>query len=240
MDVLAANFRIGALIDLCANTSQPLLRPNVVLEKQVDEDLAIVYSDQDKIRQIILNLLSNAAKFTRRVEQPRREALGVVEQQVDQLDEVGGLERQRALGSEQAQLERLLAGASAADIAVLEAIVASVETRRAVAVASTDGRVTPCNALLGEFARAACAGVLEAGGTPFDFACAAVADSSMRTTSIQLPSAIFCGQSNAITARRPVVAMPLTRLKNPYAVPRKSAGAVSATIVASSPCVIPR
>jgi dihydroxy-acid dehydratase len=27
-----------------------------------------------------------------------------------------------------------------------------------VGVASTDGRVTPCNALLGEFARAACAG----------------------------------------------------------------------------------
>jgi PAS domain S-box-containing protein len=64
MDVLAANFRIGALIDLCANTAQPLLKPNVVLEKQVDERLNIVHSDQDKIRQIILNLLSNAAKFT--------------------------------------------------------------------------------------------------------------------------------------------------------------------------------
>jgi signal transduction histidine kinase/DNA-binding response OmpR family regulator len=64
MDVLAANFRIGALIDLCANTAQPLLRPNVVLEKQVDENLTIVNSDQDKIRQITLNLLSNAAKFT--------------------------------------------------------------------------------------------------------------------------------------------------------------------------------
>jgi len=64
MDVLAANFRIGALIDLCANTTQPLLRPNVVLEKQVDEHLNLIYSDQDKIRQIVLNLLSNAAKFT--------------------------------------------------------------------------------------------------------------------------------------------------------------------------------
>jgi signal transduction histidine kinase/CheY-like chemotaxis protein len=64
MDVLAANFRIGALVDLCANTAQPLLRPGVVLEKQVDENLSMVYSDQDKIRQIILNLLSNAAKFT--------------------------------------------------------------------------------------------------------------------------------------------------------------------------------
>ncbi len=46
-----------------------------------------------------------------------------------------------------------------------------------VGIASTDSRVTPCNALLGEFARAACAGVREAGGVPFDFAAASVADS---------------------------------------------------------------
>jgi signal transduction histidine kinase/uncharacterized protein YigA (DUF484 family) len=64
MDVLAANFRISALIDLCANTSQPLLRPGVALEKHVDDSLNLIYSDQDKIRQIVLNLLSNAAKFT--------------------------------------------------------------------------------------------------------------------------------------------------------------------------------
>jgi dihydroxy-acid dehydratase len=46
-----------------------------------------------------------------------------------------------------------------------------------VGVASTDGRVTPCNALLGEFARMACEGVREAGGVPFDFASISVADS---------------------------------------------------------------
>ena len=46
-----------------------------------------------------------------------------------------------------------------------------------VGVASTDSRVTPCNALLGGFAREACAAVREAGGVPFDFACASVADS---------------------------------------------------------------
>jgi dihydroxy-acid dehydratase len=46
-----------------------------------------------------------------------------------------------------------------------------------IGVASTDGRVTPCNALLGEFAREACAAVREAGGVPFDFASVSVADS---------------------------------------------------------------
>jgi dihydroxy-acid dehydratase len=46
-----------------------------------------------------------------------------------------------------------------------------------VGVASTDGRVTPCNALLGGFAREACAAVREAGGVPFDFASVSVADS---------------------------------------------------------------
>jgi dihydroxy-acid dehydratase len=46
-----------------------------------------------------------------------------------------------------------------------------------VGVASTDGRVTPCNALLGAFARDACVAVREAGGVPFDFASVSVADS---------------------------------------------------------------
>jgi len=64
MDVLAANFRVNALIDLCFNTAQPLIRRNVVFEKQVDDSLSFINSDQDKIRQIVLNLLSNAAKFT--------------------------------------------------------------------------------------------------------------------------------------------------------------------------------
>src|SRR5256885_9068865 len=46
-----------------------------------------------------------------------------------------------------------------------------------IGVASTDGRVTPCNALLGQFAREAAAAVRDAGGVPFDFASISVADS---------------------------------------------------------------
>src|SRR5437867_11420542 len=47
-----------------------------------------------------------------------------------------------------------------------------------VGVASTDGRVTPCNALLGEFVRQACAGIRGAGGVPFEFASISVAVST--------------------------------------------------------------
>jgi dihydroxy-acid dehydratase len=46
-----------------------------------------------------------------------------------------------------------------------------------IGVASTDGRVTPCNALLGAFAREACVAVRESGGVPFDFTSISVADS---------------------------------------------------------------
>src|SRR5213596_1074312 len=46
-----------------------------------------------------------------------------------------------------------------------------------VGVASTDGRVTPCNALLGAFAQQACAAIRSAGGVHFDFASISVADS---------------------------------------------------------------
>ncbi len=64
MDVLASNFMIAPLIDLCVNTTTPMIKPKVKLEKRVAPDLDRIFSDQDKIRQIVLNLLSNAAKFT--------------------------------------------------------------------------------------------------------------------------------------------------------------------------------
>jgi GAF domain-containing protein/CheY-like chemotaxis protein/tetratricopeptide (TPR) repeat protein len=64
MDVLAANFDVKALVDQCVTITTPLLKPGVTLEKQADESLRIIRSDQEKIKQIVLNLLSNAAKFT--------------------------------------------------------------------------------------------------------------------------------------------------------------------------------
>ena len=63
-DVIPAKFSLNTLADQCATLAMPLLKPNVTLEKQVDDTLGFIFSDQDKIKQIVLNLLSNAAKFT--------------------------------------------------------------------------------------------------------------------------------------------------------------------------------
>ena len=64
VDVTPAAFDAGKLVELCAFTAQPLLKPGVTLVQEVAPDLPQVFSDQEKIKQILLNLLSNAAKFT--------------------------------------------------------------------------------------------------------------------------------------------------------------------------------
>ncbi len=64
MDVIPAKFSLNTLADQCATLAMPLLKPDVTLEMQVDETIGFIFSDQDKIKQIVLNLLSNAAKFT--------------------------------------------------------------------------------------------------------------------------------------------------------------------------------
>jgi signal transduction histidine kinase/CheY-like chemotaxis protein len=64
MDVVPSKFNLSTLTDQCATLATPLLKPNVTLKKQADETLGLIFSDQDKIKQILLNLLSNAAKFT--------------------------------------------------------------------------------------------------------------------------------------------------------------------------------
>jgi len=64
MDVQPANFNAAGLVEGCATTTRPLLRPGVTLVKELPADLPLVFSDQDKVKQILLNLLSNAAKFT--------------------------------------------------------------------------------------------------------------------------------------------------------------------------------
>ncbi len=64
VEVQPTTVNVTSLITLCTATTQPLLKPGVTLVSALADDLPTLYSDGDKIKQILLNLLSNAAKFT--------------------------------------------------------------------------------------------------------------------------------------------------------------------------------
>lgn len=60
-----SQFNVDELIDDVVSTSLPLMKDNENELQVSDHDrLGYMYSDQTKVRQILLNLLSNAAKFT--------------------------------------------------------------------------------------------------------------------------------------------------------------------------------
>lgn len=67
MEVRTGAFEIGPLLEACTRTIEPLLDGKAVtLASQIDPALPVLHTDQDMVRQIMLNLLSNAAKFTQR------------------------------------------------------------------------------------------------------------------------------------------------------------------------------
>jgi signal transduction histidine kinase len=65
MEVYPAEFALKPLLEACARTVEPMLDGKQVnIASQIPDDLPVLSTDQDKLRQIVLNLLSNATKFT--------------------------------------------------------------------------------------------------------------------------------------------------------------------------------
>jgi signal transduction histidine kinase/HAMP domain-containing protein len=65
MEVFVESFEVGEIINLAASTVEPLLKDGRVrLVRDIASGLSHVKTDRDKLKQILLNLLGNAAKFT--------------------------------------------------------------------------------------------------------------------------------------------------------------------------------
>jgi predicted ATPase/signal transduction histidine kinase/tRNA A-37 threonylcarbamoyl transferase component Bud32 len=64
MELYPTTFQAPELIEACLATTRPLLQPGVSILTEYAPHLPPIYSDPAKIKQIIINLISNAAKFT--------------------------------------------------------------------------------------------------------------------------------------------------------------------------------
>jgi CheY-like chemotaxis protein/anti-sigma regulatory factor (Ser/Thr protein kinase) len=67
VDVQPTSFSIGSLVEVCLETVQPLVKPNHLrLEMKIEPGLPPLFTDQEKVRQILINLLGNAIKYTKK------------------------------------------------------------------------------------------------------------------------------------------------------------------------------
>lgn len=65
VDIRAADVALAPLLDECLHSMEPLLREGVALVREQVTALPLMHVDEEKLRQIVINLLSNAMKFTK-------------------------------------------------------------------------------------------------------------------------------------------------------------------------------
>jgi signal transduction histidine kinase len=64
IEIRPAETRLSAVLEQCMRTVEPLVKDGVTLAKGFDGSLPTMLVDEEKLRQIVINLLGNAARFT--------------------------------------------------------------------------------------------------------------------------------------------------------------------------------
>jgi signal transduction histidine kinase/putative methionine-R-sulfoxide reductase with GAF domain len=64
MELHPAEVRLATVLEHCMRTVEPLLKEGVTQVKAFDPELPSMVVDEEKLRQVVMNLLSNAAKYT--------------------------------------------------------------------------------------------------------------------------------------------------------------------------------
>ncbi len=64
VEVNLVEVQLAPVLDQCMRTVEPLIKETVTQVKAFDRELPSMMVDEEKLRQIVLNLLSNAAKYT--------------------------------------------------------------------------------------------------------------------------------------------------------------------------------